>query len=198
MRTFVIRARKGSTRWEKIQSDLGSKAHIEVIAHCVINAFLYSNGFRDDVDVYIILDSSEDFPRTIHLSGGQGLSINGFHEAAVLELIIQALKKSPSLQKNATMSIAPGIEISGYGFEKLMSQLLASRTVYLLDKKGDDVRSTVFSDNPVFVLSDHLVMPKNSVKGLKRQGLNFLSLGQRMLFASQCVVLLHDALDRQE
>jgi tRNA (pseudouridine54-N1)-methyltransferase len=196
MRTFIIRARKGSTRWERLKSSIGGEAHFEVVAHSVINAFFVSNGFREDVEIYIILDSSEDFPRTIKLSGGEGVSLAGFHESAVLELVEKALKNSQGLQKDETKTIAPGLQISGFGFERLVSTLLETRPVYLLEPKGDDIRSVTFEKDPVFVLSDHLVMPKKSVKGLKRQGLKTISLGKKMLFASQCVVLIHYELDR--
>lgn len=196
MRTFIIKARKGTTRWEKIRSGIGSKEHLEVVAHSVINAFYLANDFRKEVEVYIILDSSEDFPRTIKLSGQDGLSIAGFHEEAVLDLLIQALKNSPGLQKNESLTIAPGLQISGFGFEKLMNQLLETRTVYLLDPKGEDIRTAELQPDPVFVLSDHLAMPPKIIKGLKRKGLESISLGKKMLFASQCVVLLHYEMDR--
>ncbi len=196
MRTFIIRARKASTQPEKIRAQIGTKAHFEVVAHSVINAFFVSNGFREDVEVYIILDSSEDFPRTIKLSGAEKLSISGFHEAAVIELIENALKKSQGLQKNETRILNPGVQISGFGFEKLISQLITTRAIYLLDRKAEDIRSIQLEPDPVFVLSDHLAMPKKSIKGLKRQGLKSLSLGKKMLFASQCIVLLNSEMDR--
>lgn len=196
MRTFIIRARKGSTNWEKVRSSIGTKEHFEVVAHSVINAFFISNGFRSEVEVYIVLDSSEDFPRTIKLSGNDGLSIAGFHEDAVLELVEKALKESLGLKKDETKMIAPGLQISGFGFERLVGDLLKTRQVYLLEPKGDDIRETIVDNNPVFILSDHLAMPKNSVKGLIRRGLKTISLGKKMLFASQCVVLIHYELDR--
>ncbi len=196
MRTYIIRARKGSTRWEKIRSQIGSSAHLEVIAHSVMNAFFVSNGFRDDIEVYIILDSSEDFPRTIKLSSG--VSMAGFHETAVLDLIEKALKESQGLQKDETKKLALGLEISGFGFERLVGKLIETRPVYLLDPKGDDIRKTQIESDPVFILSDHLALPKNNVKSLKRRGLKTLSLGKKMLFASQCVVLVNDEIDRME
>ena len=197
MRTFIIRARKGTTRWELLRSQVGTKAHFEVVAHSVINAFFVSNGFREDVEVYIVLDSSEDFPRTIKLSGVEGVSIAGFHESAVLDLIEQALKDSVDLRKDETRVIAPGLQISGFGFEKLVGGLLENRTVYLLDPKGDDIRSAEIAANPVFILSDHLALPKNNVKSFTRRGLKMISLGKKMLFASQCVVLINHELDRR-
>lgn len=197
MRTFIIRARKGTTRWELLRSQVGTKAHFEVVAHSVINAFFVSNGFREDVEVYIVLDSSEDFPRTIKLSGAEGISIAGFHESAVLDLIEQALKDSVDLQKDETRKLAPGLQISGFGFEKLVGGLLENRTVYLLDPKGDDIRSAELASDPVFILSDHLALPKNNVKSFTRRGLKMISLGKKMLFASQCVVLINHELDRR-
>jgi tRNA (pseudouridine54-N1)-methyltransferase len=145
-----------------------------------------------------VLDSSEDFPRTIKLSGGEGLSIAGFHEAAVLDVIEHALKNSVGLKKDETRVLAPGVQISGFGFERLVANLLETRPVYLLDRKGEDIRTAELGLNPVFVLSDHLAMPKNSVKGLKRRGLQMISLGKKMLFASQCIVLLNYELDRAD
>lgn len=197
MRTFVIRARKGPTHWQRIQSAIGSKDHFEVVAHSVINAFFTASDFRTDVQVFIILESSPDFPRTIKLSSKEGLSLRGFHEAAVIDVIELALKNSMDLQKDQSKTIAPGIEIYGFGFEKCIKTLLESSTIYLLDRKGSDIRKIEFPENPVFVLSDHLMMPKNSVKGLKRHGLQMLSLGKKMLFASQCIVLINHELDRK-
>ena len=195
MRTFIIRARKGSTRWDRVRSSIGTKEHFEVIAHSVINAFFLSTDFRVDVEVYIVLDSSEDFPRTIRLSGQDGLSMSGFHEEAVVQLIETALKNSGGLQKNQTQIIAPGLQISGFGFEKLVGQLLLQRPVYILEPKGEPIRTIELEPNPVFILSDHLAMPHKSIKGLKRQWLKAISLGKTMLFSSQCVVIIHYELD---
>lgn len=196
MRTFIIRARKGSTNWQRIRSQMGTSSHFEVIAHAVINAFFVSNNFRDDVEIYIVLDSSDDFPRTIKLSAADGLSIAGFHEEAVITLIEKALKDSQGLQKNETRLLDAGVQINGFGFEKLIENLLATRTVYLLEPKGEDIRTITLPLDPVFILSDHLAMPKNSVKGLKRRGVKTMSLGKKMLFASQCVVLINHEMDR--
>ena len=198
MRTFIIRARKGTTRWDRVRSQIGSKAHLEVVAHSVINAFFISSDFRTDVEVYIVLDSSEDFPRTIRLSSSEGLSLKGFHEDAVIALIEASLKESSGLQKNETRVTSPGVQVSGFGFETLISELIQTRPLYLLDRKAKDIRQTMLEDNPVFILSDHLVMPKKTIAGLQRKGLHTVSLGKRMLFASQCIVLIHDQMDRQQ
>lgn len=197
MRTFVLRARKATTQWNKIAAQIGSDAHFEVVLHCVMQAFFLSNDFREAVDIYIIHESTDRHPCTIHLSGQEGLSLTGFHEQAIADIFIQSLQYYPALQKDSFLKVAPGVNLIGCGFDKLINTHLYQRPLYLLDKKGEDIRSAPISADPVFILSDHLVMPKNSIKGLKRHKTASISLGKRMLFASQCIVLIHDELDRR-
>lgn len=196
MRTFVIRARKASVRADKVFSQVGSDGHFEIVAHTLANAFYFSNGMRLDVEVYVVLDSAADFPRTLKFSAAQGLSFPGFHERAILDVVASALAKGSGVLQNEKRILEPGIEIYGFGFEKLMQELIETMPVYLLDKKGKDIRSVTFEANGVFVLSDHLAMPKNSVKALERRGLIKISLGKKMLFASQSIVLVNHELDR--
>jgi tRNA (pseudouridine54-N1)-methyltransferase len=197
MRTFVIRARKGTITADKVFSQVGSGAHFEIVAHTLANAFYFSNGMRSDVEVYVVLDSSPDFPRTLKFSSNNGLSFPGFHERAILEVVSSALARGNKITKDAIQTVESGIEICGFGFDRLMKGLQEDNQVYLLDKKGEDIRSIDFQPQGVFVLSDHLAMPKNSIKGLERRGLTKISLGRKMLFASQCIVILHNELDRQ-
>ena len=196
MRTFVIRARKGTVLASKVFSQVGTGEHFEIVAHILANAFYVSNGMRSDVEVYVVLDSTPDFPRTLKFSSNTGLSFPGFHEHAILGVVASALERGCKVAKGQILTIEPGIEMCGFGFDTLMKGLQESRPIYLLDKKGDDIRSLNFEGSGVFVLSDHLSMPKNSIKGLERRGLTKMSLGRKMLFASQCVVLIHNELDR--
>ena len=197
MRTFVIRARKGTVKADKVCSQVGSGEHFEIVAHTLANAFYYSKGIRSGVEVYVVLDSTPDFPRTLKFSSNDGLSFPGFHEQAILHVITKALTDGNTVIKGHIKVIGPGIKICGFGFDTLMKGLQEQNPVYLLDKKGSDIRSVTFEQQGVFVLSDHLPMPKNSIKGLERRGLTKISLGRKMLFASQCVVLVHNELDRQ-
>jgi len=192
MRTFVIRARKAH-----FKATVGKKEHVEIIAHTLANAFYISNQLRNDVEVYVVLDSAADFPKTIKFSSNDGLSFPGFHEEAILGVVANAQERGQHVALGEVKSIAPGIEVHGYGFDTLLKALQETRVVYLLDNKGDDIRTLQFESQGVFVLSDHIALPKKSVKGLERRGLKKISLGKKVLFASQCVVLVHNELDRQ-
>jgi tRNA (pseudouridine54-N1)-methyltransferase len=197
MKTFIIRARKGTTQPDKIHSLVGNKEHFEVVLHCMMNAFFVASGFREDVEVYVVLDSSKNFPKTIKLSSATGLSLPGFHEAAMMSVIEHALMYADKVSQGTVLPIAPGIEILGYGFEKLVQSLMEIRPVFNLDPKGAAIQQLDVPSDPVFILSDHLVMPKKIMLSLKRKGLLSLSLGKRMLFASQCITLIHHYLDGQ-
>lgn len=197
MRTFIIRARKLTVQADQLRSNIGKKGHFEVIAHSIMNAFFISNDFREDVEIYIVLDSAHDFPRTIQLSSN--ISLDGFHEEAMFGAIENALRESQrlQLQKNETHAIAPGLHVSGFGFERLVSELIKTRPIYLLNKKGEDIRTVELATDPVFILSDHLALPKNSIKAFRRHGLKMLSLGKKMLFSSQCILILNYEMDRK-
>lgn len=197
MRTFVIRARKGSIQANKMKSQVGTTEHAEIIAHTLCNAFYFSKGMRQDVEVYVVLDSAHDFPRTLKFSSNEGLSFPGFDEHAILDTITSVLYAGHDIKKGETRMLAPGIQMIGDGFDTLMKRLQEHHPIYLLDKKGLDIRDVVFEKDMVFMLSDHLPMPKKSIKGLERRGLTKISLGKKMLFASQCVVLVQHELDRQ-
>jgi tRNA (pseudouridine54-N1)-methyltransferase len=66
-----------------------------------------------------------------------------------------------------------------------------------MDRKGTPIREQAFEGNSCFLLTDHIPMPKKTLPGLERMGAKKISLGSTMLFASQCVVLIHHALDQR-
>ena len=47
------------------------------------------------------------------------------------------------------------------------------------------------------VFTDHLTMPKKTDRFLSRLGAKPISVGPKMLLATQCIVLVHNELDRQ-
>ena len=61
----------------------------------------------------------------------------------------------------------------------------------------DGPGAQAFAGKPCFLLTDHIPMPKNTFHTLDRLGAKRITLGPTMLFASQCVVLIHHALDER-
>ena len=80
-------------------------------------------------------------------------------------------------------------------FERLVQALAADHQLFVMDKKGTPIGDQAFADRPCFLLTDHIPMPKKTFHGLERLGAKKITLGPKLLFASQCVVLIHHALD---
>ncbi|MEH6533075.1 MAG: tRNA (pseudouridine(54)-N(1))-methyltransferase TrmY, partial [Photobacterium frigidiphilum] len=97
--------------------------------------------------------------------------------------------------KEQERKVEPGITVRTVSFERLVQELAEDYQLFMMDKKGTNIREQEFEGNPCFLLTDHIPMPKKSFNSLKRLGATKISLGPKMLFASQCVVLIHNELD---
>ncbi|MBF4422678.1 MULTISPECIES: tRNA (pseudouridine(54)-N(1))-methyltransferase TrmY [Vibrio] len=195
MRAFVVRARAASTDKQTFLASVGQEAHTEILAHVLMNAIFTAQSHRDDVVVYLVLESTQDFSRTLCFESSQLHNIGGFHEQALLTKIGLALDVSVGMGKEQTREVEQGLTVETISFEKLVQRLSESYHLYLLDKKGESVREHQFSDDSCFLLTDHIPMPKKSWNSLKRLNTQKISLGPRMLFASQCIVLIQNELD---
>jgi tRNA (pseudouridine54-N1)-methyltransferase len=81
-------------------------------------------------------------------------------------------------------------------FERLVQELAVDHQLFIMDRKGTSIREQAFQGNPCFILTDHIPMPKKTFHSLERLGAQKIMLGSKMLFASQCVVLIHHELDQ--
>ena len=195
MRTFVLRARAAPTDSQRLLAGVGSESHTEILAHSLMNAMFVAQSHREDVIVHLVLESTRDFSRTVTFTANEMRDIGGFHEQAWLDKIAGALDISQGMGKEQQRPVEPGITVRTLSFEKLVQQLAEHHQLFVMDKKGTDIRQQPFSGNPCFLLTDHIPMPKKSFNSLKRLGAEKISLGPKMLFASQCIVLIHNELD---
>lgn len=195
MRTFVLRARAAPTDSRKLLAGVGGDAHPEILAHTLMNALFVAQAHRPDVVVHLVLESTADYSRAIRFDGNALRDIGGFHEAALLGTVAAALEASRGMGKDEARAVAPGITVRTTSFERLVQELAADHALFVMDRKGTPIREQAFDGSPCFLLTDHVPMPKKSLPGLQRLGARKLSLGPTMLFASQCVVLIHHALD---
>ena len=195
MRAFVVRARSAPTDSRQLLACVGHGAHSEILAHTLMNAIFVAQSHRPDVIVHLVLESTQDFSRTVSFHSNEIRGIGGFHEQALLGAVARALDVSQGMDKEQSRAVEPGVTVRTISFEKLVKELAADFQLFMLDKKGCPIRERSFVANPCFLLSDHLPMPKKSFNSLDRLGAIKLSLGPKMLFASQCVVLIHNELD---
>ncbi len=197
MRTFVLRARAAPTDSQRLLACVGKEAHVEILAHTLMNAIFVAQSHRTDVMVHLVLESTQDFSRTIRFDANEMHDIGGFNEQALLGKIAKALDASRGMGKDESRPVELGINVRTLSFERLMQELGADHQLYVMDRKGTSIREQVLEANPCFVLTDHIPMPKKTFHTLDRLGAKKITLGSRMLFASQCVVLIHHELDQR-
>jgi tRNA (pseudouridine54-N1)-methyltransferase len=197
MRTFVLRARAAPTDSQKLLAAVGKEAHPEILAHTLMNAIFVAQSHRADVTVHLVLESTQDFSRTIRFEANAMHDIGGFDERALLGKIAKALDASKGMGKDETRPVESGVSVRTVAFERLVQELADDHQLFVMDPKGTPIGEQVFDGNPCFLLTDHIPMPKNTFHTLERLGAKKITLGSKMLFASQCVVLIHHALDQR-
>lgn len=197
MRTFVLRARAAPTDSRKLLAAVGGEAHAEILAHTLMNAIFVAQSHRVDVVVYLVLESTQDYSRTIRFEAAAMRDIGGFDERTLLARIAKALDASVGMGKDEARPVEPGLTVRTTSFERLVQELAADHELFVMDPKGTSIREQAFEGNPCFLLTDHIPMPKKTFNSLERLGTKRISLGSRMLFASQCVVLIHHELDQR-
>ena len=197
MRTFVLRARAAPTDSQTLLASVGKDAHTEILAHTLMNAIFVAQSHRADVMVYLVLESTQDFSRTIRFEANAMHDIGGFHEQALLGKIAKALDVSRGMGKEELRPVETGVTVRTVSFERLVQELAEDHQLFVMDRKGMSIREQVFEGNPCFLLTDHIPMPKKTFHSLERLGAKKITLGAKMLFASQCVVLIHHELDQR-
>jgi len=197
MRSFVLRARAAPTDSQKLLASVGKEAHTEILAHTLMNAFFVAQSHRADVVVHLVLESTADYSRAIRFEVNAMHDIGGFHEQALLAKVAKALDASRGMGKEETRPVEAGVTVRTLSFERLVQELAADHQLFVMDRKGTPIREQAFGSNPCFLLTDHIPMPKKSFNSLERLGAKKIALGSTMLFASQCVVLIHHELDQR-
>ena len=198
MRTFVLRARAAPTDSQRLLAGIGGEAHPEILAHTLMNAIFVAQSHRPDVVVYLVLESTQDYSRTIRFEASAMHEIGGFDERALLGKVAKALDASRGMGKEESRPVESGVSVRTISFERLVQELAADHQLFVMDPKGAPIGEQAFGDNPCFLLTDHIPMPKNTFHTLDKLGAKRIALGRTMLFASQCVVLIHHSLDQVE
>src|SRR3546814_11705330 len=82
MRTFVLRASAAPTDSRKLLASVGQEAHTEILAHTTMKVIFVAQSHRPDVTVYLVLESTRDFSRTIRFEANAKHANGGFDEPA--------------------------------------------------------------------------------------------------------------------
>ena len=90
----------------------------------------------------------------------------------------------------------PGITKDKTGFEALLKTKAQTHQVYVLEEDGKDISQVKLGENSLFILGDHVGLPKKAEVYAQRFG-EKISLGKQPYLAASCITIINYTLDLQ-
>ena len=173
------------------EGNLMKAGRMDIAIHTIIAAFFLSHDLRKDVKIHLIFYGMPDPPKHIEMQIVPDLDISKKDVATLIKKILYKYKEGKKTE------VLPGCFVEKKSFLNVIEGLIKEgNEIYILDKKGKDIRDTKIPENCVFILGDHEGLPPKELKRLKKM-LNSVSIGPRMYFASQVVAVVNNELDRK-
>jgi tRNA (pseudouridine54-N1)-methyltransferase len=90
----------------------------------------------------------------------------------------------------------PGIKTDKTSFEAIVKTQAEKRHVYVLEEGGRNLQESPLPDNSLFILGDHVGLPKKAEAFALRFG-EKISLGKTPYLATSCIAIINYTLDQQ-
>ncbi|MFH1607669.1 MAG: hypothetical protein ABIA78_00900 [archaeon] len=203
MRHIIYFSSKAVTSGKALsETNLMKAGRMDIAIHSFIQGIFLSHDVREDTVFHFIFYGMPDPPKHIEISivKNRGLPEEGKVERIdiskkdVSKLIQKILYK---YQVGEKREVYQGCFVEKKSFLKVIDELKKQDSeIFILDKKGEDIREAKIKDNCVFIVGDHEGLPKKEMKRLT-QIATPISIGPKMYFASQTVAVLNNELDRR-
>lgn len=192
MREFVYYSKKAVTAGNFIKDNLMKAGRMDIVCNFFIQALFVSNRIRKDIKLHMIFDGPPTPGVHLIFDSSKEMPVSKKDIAGLIKrMLYKCLKDSGKI-----IEVFPGCFVERKSFESLIKELdKKGKNIFVLDKKGKDIRDLAIRGNEVFVFGDHEGFPGKE-KFLK--SIEKISVGPRVLFASQVAVLVNNDMDRQE
>jgi len=90
----------------------------------------------------------------------------------------------------------PGITTDKTSFEALVKIRANTNPIYVLEEDGQDINAAKISVNPIFILGDHIGLPKTVERYTLRYGQK-ISLAKQPYLAATCITIINYVLDKK-
>jgi tRNA (pseudouridine54-N1)-methyltransferase len=189
MREFVYFSQSARTSGNFNPDKLMDAGRMDIAIHSFIQGVFLSHGFRKDMKFHFIFYGMPDPPKHIEIQVKDDLEISKKDVGNLLRKILYKYKLGQKIE------VLPGCWIEKKSFFNLIEELQEEgNEIFLLDKKGEDIRKAKIPKNCVFILGDQEGLPKKEIKRLKDMA-TLVSVGDKMYFASQTVAVVNNELD---
>jgi len=180
---FILYSRLGRT--DKNWANLHDAGRLDVVYECAVASLFLSHGIRKNVTFHAILSGPPNPP--LHLK------ING---ETLYDVRTDQRTWEKILKKVLSGKLHPGIAIDKTSFEALLKAKASEAQIYVLEESGKDISAVEIGEKPVFVLGDHVGLPKK-VEGFALRYGEKISLGKQPYLAASCITILNHILDRK-
>lgn len=189
MRHFVYFSSQARTSGNFPLDDLMKAGRMDIAMHVVINAFFLSHAMRDDVVLHLVFYGAPDPPKHIEIQIKRDTPLSKKNIAGLIKRILYKYKQGEKTE------VFPGCFIEKKSFLNVVEELERQGIeIFVLDRRGENLRKTKLSEDCGFVIGDHNGLPKKELKRLK-QKTKIISVGSKMYFASQVVTIINNELD---
>ena len=172
-------------RTDSAFSNLHDAGRLDIVHECVVASLFLSHGIRKNVVFYAILNGPPTPPLHIEING------ESLHDVRTDVNTWQRI-----LKKVISGKPHPGITASKTSFEALLKAKAETARIYVLEEGGKDIAHATLPENAIFVLGDHVGLPKKAEAYALRYG-EKISLGKQPYLAASCITILNYLLDRQ-
>lgn len=184
LREFILFSRSGRTNPEL--ANLHDAGRLDIVHECIVASLFLSHGLRRDVIFHAILNGPPNPPIHIQINGETLYDVRT--DIGTWRNIIR---------KTLTGKNHPGITCNKTSFEALIKSKTANNKIYILEEDGKNITETPLTDNTVFVLGDHIGLPKKAETFALRYG-EKISLGKQPYLAASCITIVNFVLDQQK
>ena len=192
MRRFLVIGHTAASAPGFSQKDLaGTGGRLDILARCMPASFLVSHGLREDVELYTLHLGPPSAPKVVRMRARDLKHLNPDERtsALLLEKALGAPTTGP-----VWAGSTPGVSVARLGLTGILDQL--ATPIVLLHEQGEDVATASLPPDALFVLGDHLGFTPEEEAALAGRAIAHVSLGPVSLQADQCIVVLHNHLDR--
>jgi tRNA (pseudouridine54-N1)-methyltransferase len=184
MREFILYSRLGRT--DSNWTNLHDAGRLDIVYECAVASLFLSHALRKNTILHTILNGPPKPPLHIKIDG-QTLHDVRTDQKTWTNILKKTLSQKPH----------PGISLSKTSFETLIKTKANQSPIYVLEEHGKDIFEVTIGENPVFVLGDHVGLPKK-VEGFALRYGEKVSLGKQPYLAASCITILNYLLDRKQ
>ena len=182
-REFILFSRIGQT--DPNFHSLHDAGRLDIVHECIVSSLFFSHGLRRDVTFHAILNGPPNPPVHVQIDGSTLYDVRT--DMDTWQVI---LKKTLSGKPH------PGITKDKIGFEALLKAKAQTHQVYVLEEDGKDISEVTIGENSIFILGDHVGLPKKAELFAQRFG-EKISLGKQPYLAASCITIINYILDKQ-